>query len=114
MIDHVRLAELREEVGEDDFAEVLQLFCEEVEETLDRLAKGVFGDLAEELHFIKGSALNIGMTEVGHLCQKAEKALRVAVGSRPDIAPIVDAFRSAKDAVLSAIPAPALSETLGV
>ena len=114
MIDHDRIAELREEVGEDDLAEVLHLFCEEVEETLERLAKGVFGDLAEELHFIKGSALNIGMTEVGRLCQKAETALRADAGCKPDIAPIAGAFRIAKVAILSKSPGSALSHKPGV
>lgn len=114
MIDHDRIAELREEVGENDLAEVLQLFCEEVEETLERLAKGVFGDLAEEMHFIKGSALNIGMTEVGRLCQQAEKALRADAGCKPDIAPIAGAFRNAKGAILPKSAGTALSHELGV
>lgn len=99
MIDQARVAELRDEVGSDDLVEVVQLFCEEVEETLQRLASHPASGLADDLHFLKGSALNIGMTEVGRLCQSAEMTLRTDPAAVPDIADIALAFRKSRQAL---------------
>ena len=99
MIDRERLAELRHEVGTDDLTEVIALFCEEVEETLDRIISHPSASLGDDLHFLKGSALNIGMSEVGQLCLEAEKAWRKDASSPPDIAPIAQAFRKARQAL---------------
>jgi HPt (histidine-containing phosphotransfer) domain-containing protein len=99
MIDRERLAELRHEVGTDDLTEVIALFCEEVEETLDRIITHPSASLGDDLHFLKGSALNIGMSEVGQLCLEAEKAWRKDAPSLPDIATIAQAFRKARQAL---------------
>jgi HPt (histidine-containing phosphotransfer) domain-containing protein len=99
MIDRERLAELRHEVGADDLEEVVALFCEEVEETLDRIHRHPSASLGDDLHFLKGSALNIGMSEVGQLCLEAEKAWSKDASTPPDIAPISRAFRKARQAL---------------
>lgn len=99
MIDRARVDELRTEVGPEDLAEVVLLFCEEVEETLDRITAHPSPSLAEDLHFLKGSALNIGMTELGALCQTAEKSLRADPQAQPDLAAIAAAFRKARQAL---------------
>lgn len=99
MIDRARIDELRTEVGVQDLAEVVQMFCEEVEETLDRLCAHPSPSLAEDLHFLKGSALNIGMTELGALCKGAETALRSDPDARPDLGAITAAFRKARQAL---------------
>lgn len=105
MIDHARLRELQNEVGEHDLAEVIALFCEEVEETLERLRLGSAPALADDLHFLKGSALNIGMSEVGDICKAAELALRSDPQARPDIDTISAAFQKARQALSSHIGA---------
>ena len=99
MIDRCRIDELREDVGADDFAEVVALFCEEVEETLDRLRQHRSPALADDLHFLKGSALNIGMSEVGALCLRAEQSLRSDPALAPDVAEIARVFRASRDAL---------------
>ena len=74
-IDWSRISELREEVGPEDFEEVADLFLEEVDEVMTRLQAGANpAALEEELHFLKGSALNLGFTLMGHICQLGEKA----------------------------------------
>jgi len=61
MIDWNRVDELRTEVGPEDFIEVVDLFLEEVDEIIDRFRNGAQEEnLEETLHFLKGSALNIG------------------------------------------------------
>ncbi|MBV0913536.1 Hpt domain-containing protein [Anianabacter salinae] len=67
MIDWTRVNDLRFEIGEDGFPEVVELFLEEVEEVMARLLSA--GDAADEdLHFLKGSALNLGFAELARLC----------------------------------------------
>ena len=96
MIDRARLEELREEVGNDDFAEVIELFCEEVAETLDRMAQGHSSSMADDLHFLKGSALNIGMSEVASLCAAVEAMIRDNGAASPNIGGIKTAFDKAQ------------------
>ena len=61
MICWERVNELREEMGADDFQEVVGLFLEEVEEVLVRLQSNPDPAAYEQdMHFLKGSAMNLG------------------------------------------------------
>lgn len=91
MVNWDRITELQEEVGEDDLAEVLVLFCEEVEEALGALATTDAAKLKGHLHFLKGSAMNIGLDQVSTLCREAEQSLT----SDPNAIVSVDTIRSA-------------------
>ncbi len=73
MISWERVRELRDEIGEDDFCEVVDLFLEEVEEVLARLrAEPNPASYEADLHFLKGSALNLGFQALGALCRDGE------------------------------------------
>ena len=73
MIQWARVSELYNEIGADDFDEVVELFLEEVEEVVDRLrANADLTCLEEDLHFLKGSALNLGFKAFSDLCQEGE------------------------------------------
>lgn len=75
MIDWDRVEELRAEVGALDFIEVTELFLGEVEQVLDRLfTERNEGTMASDLHFVKGSALNLGFRFLAESCHRAEKA----------------------------------------
>ncbi len=75
MIDWDRVQALRDEVGADDFAEVAGLFLEEVDEALGGLTAGLApAAVSSALHFLKGSALNLGFAEFARLCQEGERA----------------------------------------
>jgi len=75
MISWDRVNELRDEVGSEDFAEVAEIFLEEVDEVMDRLRATPDPSTYEaELHFLKGSALNLGFEALSGLCSKGEKA----------------------------------------
>lgn len=75
MIDWDRVAELRDEIGEEDFGEVVELFLEEVEDEIEVLRGGCAPDTLEaKLHFLKGSALNLGFLQFSALCQNGESA----------------------------------------
>lgn len=66
MIDWTRVAELRAEIGAEDFDEVAELFLMEVEDTLSRLSRASADvtQMQELLHFLKGSALNLGFSDM--------------------------------------------------
>ena len=74
MIDWDRVKELREEIGAEDFDEVVGLFLEEADECLARLAPDMSAKaLSAELHFLKGAALNLGFAALSGLCQDGER-----------------------------------------
>ena len=75
MIDWIRVRELRDEIGDDGFAEVVELFLDEVEEVVMRLSGAPdAGRLEQDLHFLKGSALNLGLSGLAQLCHEGERA----------------------------------------
>ena len=98
MLNAARIAELKEEVGEDDFEEVFGLFCEEVEDVLQELSTNT--DLAEKLHFLKGSAMNLGFDAVGDLCRTEEARLKADPAASIDIAAIQQAYTLSKSCLL--------------
>ena len=86
---------LRDEVGAEDFDEVLELFLEEVEETLGHL--GDAGrSIEHDLHFLKGSALNLGFTETARLCIEGERGA-------PDINAIRSSYTDAKTELMQGV-----------
>ncbi len=83
MIDWSRIEELREEVGPEDFPEVAELFLEEAGAAVARLSGTGTGTgtgrLGEDLHFLKGAALNLGFARVGELCAHGEERARAGL-----------------------------------
>lgn len=97
MIDWDRVTELRDEVGAEDFTEVLELFFEEVDEVMDRLRAGPEPDTYEaELHFLKGSALNLGFRALSSLCSQGERAARGAGRCRIDLAQVIRVYEMSR------------------
>lgn len=101
MIDWDRLRELRSEIGKDEFAEVAAMFLDEADEVVGRLSRTMTArELENTLHFLKGSALNLGFAALAHLCQDGER--RAATG---DTAIDVEAVRAAYFASKTALTA---------
>ncbi len=101
MIDWGRVAQLREEVGPEDFAEVVDLFLEEVEEVTGRLAASPQAEaLQEDLHFLKGSALNLGFERLGLMCQEAERLASRGGSGAVSIAPILACYEASRQSFL--------------
>ncbi len=99
MIDWQRVQTLRDEIGAEDFEEVVPLFIEEVSTVADKLrADPDTTNLAEDLHFLKGSALNLGFDAFSTLCHAGElKASNGDAGS-VDIGEILTCFDQSKHA----------------
>ena len=95
MIDWDRVAELRDEIGEEDFAEVAELFLEEADEVVARIS--ALDDLDSRqaaLHFLKGSALNLGFSDLAQLCQRGEKA---AALTADDFARLIVCYNASRE-----------------
>lgn len=104
MIDWVRVAELRSEIGAESFAEVAELFLQEADEAIARLAGVPAPESVEgSLHFLKGSALNLGFSELAALCQDGE---RMAAGGAPqdvDLARVRHSYAESKEEFLRGV-----------
>ena len=97
MIDWKRVAELQEEVGEEDFAEVAGLFLEEVAEGLAEFDPGAgIKAVQAHLHNLKGSALNLGFSEFAALCATFEAPDRVTDFGAPEHAQLRQCFETSK------------------
>ena len=96
MIDWERVKELRGEIGADDFAEVVEMFLEEADEAVTRLAPTLTAKAMEaDLHFLKGAALNLGFVALSGLCQDGER--RAAAGSTEiDLTAVVQVYTESK------------------
>jgi HPt (histidine-containing phosphotransfer) domain-containing protein len=96
MVSWDRITELRDEVGDDDLAEVIALFCEEVEEVLEKLEGASSEDLPAHLHFLKGSAANIGFHNLSARCHDEEIKLRQDPSAKADVVGIRDDYANSK------------------
>lgn len=76
MIRWERYEELRQEVGDEDLAEIVDLFLSELEETIAAImSTPAAGLTADAFHSLKGSCLNIGFDGLANLCAVAETAI---------------------------------------
>jgi len=100
MIDWDRVAELREEIGSEEFGAVVELFLDEVETTLARLGQAP-GQLEDELHFLKGSAWNLGFRAFGALCQDGERLCAAGQGATVDLGAVRESYALSKQAFMA-------------
>lgn len=106
MIDWGRVNQLRTEVGPEDFAEVVELFLEEVQEVTARLAASPEpARFEDDLHFLKGSALNLGFAEFGAMCHEGERLAAEGRADLVDLGPILECYEVSRQLFLeSAAP----------
>jgi HPt (histidine-containing phosphotransfer) domain-containing protein len=109
MIDWPRVQELWGEIGAEDFDEVVELFLDEVGEIIAQLQSGVeLSQLEQELHCLKGSALNLGFSSFSKLCQEGELLAASGRAAEIDLQPIFDCFDASRAVFTRDLP------TLGV
>ena len=112
MIDWAQVGELRNEVGADDFEEVVHLFLAEVEAVIallqSRVESGLQADagdpLEAQLHFLRGSALSLGFTTFCSLCLTAERKAADGLATAEDVSEVLFAYYSAKAEFLEGLP----------
>jgi histidine phosphotransfer protein HptB len=102
MIDWKRVQELRDEIGADDFLEVAGMFLEESDQTVIALSGPLTSQDAESLlHFLKGSALNLGLADLAAVCQAGERLAASGDGAAIDVAAIIAVYQASKTAFLA-------------
>ena len=106
MIDWTRVKALRDDIGADEFDEVVEIFLEEVEDVTTKLRTApVPADLEYDLHALKNGALNLGFTQLSTLCQSGETQAANGQGGAVDVHGIVALFDASRATFLSELPA---------
>jgi histidine phosphotransfer protein HptB len=104
MIDWSRVDDLRDEVGAEDFREVVDLFLDEVDEVIERMKRHpTQSSVEEDLHFLKGSSLNLGFAAFSSLCAAGERAARNGKAKTVDLGQIFDAYAQSRDAFVAKV-----------
>lgn len=103
LIDWKKVGELRSDVGPDDFDMVVELFLEEVEETISQLG-AESRSVESDLHFLKGSALNLGFSQFSDLCQSGESAAAAGDAACVDLDAVKTSFAASKEVFLNELP----------
>ena len=97
MIDWSRVRQLQDEVGANEFEEVVQIFLDEVQETIDRLHQDTDrAEFEQNMHFLKGSALSLGFDRFFKLCQDAERNAAAGKASDVDLPAILTVYDDSK------------------
>ncbi|MFZ7091022.1 Hpt domain-containing protein [Primorskyibacter sp. 2E233] len=106
MIDWQRVGELREEIGPEDFDEVVELFLSEVLGAIDLLESAAGNPIVteEQMHFLKGAALNLGFAAFSDLCQKGEKAAAAGDAEAIPFGAVRKTFETSKTQFLEELP----------
>ena len=102
MIDWDQARTLRDDVGADDFEEVVTLFLEETQDAVDRLTNALSVEtLQGDLHFLKGSALSLGFSDLSALCQTGETLAAMGKPEQVDIQPVLNCYEISKQIFLA-------------
>jgi histidine phosphotransfer protein HptB len=90
LIDWDHLMSLRDDIGEEDFADVVLVFFAEMDAKLADLAADPARADADAFHFLRGGAANLGFLAMADACATAEAACRA--GLEPDLDAVIAAF----------------------
>ncbi|MEM8554412.1 MAG: Hpt domain-containing protein [Pseudomonadota bacterium] len=106
MLDWSRIEELREEVGEDAFGEVVDLFLDEVSDTLGQLdSHDTPAAMEEAMHFLKGASLNLGFSALSELCAKGETDARAGALAAVDVGAVRQCYQATAEAFKAEVTA---------
>ena len=73
MIDWTRINDLKDELGEEDFEEVFEIFLDEVQDSVDSLKNTPESTALEAiLHSVKGNAITVGFSKLAELAGAGE------------------------------------------
>jgi len=104
MIDWAQIQQLEEDIGIEDFGEVVTLFMAEVDEAvseLDNTRPNSPDEMAPALHFLKGSAYNLGFKTFGDYCSEGESLAQNGRASEVDLEKVISLYTESKTAFFS-------------
>ena len=96
------VSELQSEIGEDGFSEVLELFLDEVESVVALLG-GASRNLEDDLHFLKGSAWNLGFVAFGAVCHEGERKCAAGLSAEVNLASVPEIYAQSKAAFMARV-----------
>ena len=103
------LKAIGEDLGldEEEFLEIVELFLETAQIDIDRLRQGLSSNdirnINEAAHSLKGSAGNLGFTEIYHLSKEIENATRE--NTLANIGPVLEAIEKVTKNIQAALNA---------
>lgn len=103
LTDWQRVDDLAAEIGTDAVVEVVAMFLEETDEVMTRLS--TTPATTDDFHFLKGSALNLGLTDLALLCQLGEQETKAGLSDSQTLNAVVALYPASKDALLQGIAA---------
>lgn len=107
MIDWQQIKQLEEDIGPEDFSDVVILFLEEVDSTVEELKTAPpesAEELAPVLHFLKGSAYNLGFREFGDYCSDGERLVLEGQGQRVALDNVIRLYTKSKQQFFADAP----------
>ncbi|WP_135502731.1 Hpt domain-containing protein [Roseovarius aestuariivivens] len=106
MIDWAQVAALRDEIGPDAFDEVIEIFLEEVDTEIATLRDDPDPSKVEaRLHFLKGSALNLGFADFSELCARGERLAASGQPEQAEITQILSVYDASRHTFLAGLDA---------
>ena len=99
MIDWQQVRQLEEDIGIDDFGEVVTLFLAEVDEAIFQLKENPpikSEEISAALHFLKGSAYNLGFKSFGDFCGIGERHAKNGQLDENGLEEVIDLYQQSK------------------
>lgn len=101
MIDWARVHDLGSEIGKEDFLEVVNLFLEEADEVIAALTgRPDLPQVESRLHFLKGSALNLGLADLAALCQSGERSAAMGAAASVNLQQVAAVYQASRRLLL--------------
>ena len=98
MIDWGQVKELENGIGAEDFAEIVDVFIAEVDEAIDALRGSELAgeELSSAMHFLKGSAANLGFSDLAAYCSEGEKKAQNGSSTEVDLTHVISLYENSK------------------
>lgn len=97
MLDWDRIRDLRDEIGHEDFTEVVDLFFEEADGAVARLGEpSGMAQREADLHFLKGCAVNLGFFRLGDLCEAGERRAADGVLDEAEVLAVIVCYEASR------------------
>ncbi|TMM52619.1 Hpt domain-containing protein [Sulfitobacter sabulilitoris] len=104
MIDWTHVAQLRDEVGPDDFEEIIEIFLTEVDDGLSVLQSQAPCNMASALHALRGCAMSLGFTEFSAVCQNGEDLAARGQSDLVNLPEVLQSYAASRARFLSDLP----------
>lgn len=100
MIDWERVTSLRDEVGEDEFRPLVEMFLDEIEAGLMALGSANPVVTWDSLNLLKGCSLNLGLTAFFRICDTWEKLMASGNADQLEIDLLLASYATSKQLLL--------------